>query len=137
MANKISEKLKKDMKDVQKQSFFWGKMISYVSIATGIYSLLHVDYYELRVATYLPLLSVNLIAHLFIILGAIKLIGIYFDLGILRGGGIIGLTVTWSLVTFVSYMFSFGIGYPNDDFIVNTFILIACFRVSYQGVFHK
>ena len=135
--NKMSERMREDLTHIEKQSYFWGKMISYVSIATGIYALTHEGYYAIRVDTYLPGLNEDLLAYLFIIMGVIKLIGIYFDIGTLRGGGIIGLTVTWGMVTFISYMFSFGVGYPNDDFILNTFILIACFRVSYRGVFNK
>ena len=137
MKNKLSTKLKEERELIAKSSYFWGQLIAYATIAIALFSFFTDNYYTERLDAYLYSVNMDWIAFIMIAVALVKLYGIYADNQLFRGVGIVLLTVIWGLITVVSYMFSFGIGYPNDDFILNTFILLACFRTSYQGVFKK
>lgn len=132
MANKITEELKKEQEKVR-VSYFWGLVIAIVSIMQGTHILFYDGVLAERLNVYLLEMNEDIFGLVLVLFGVIKLLGVISDSFKMRAIGIVGLSITWGMLTAVAFMFSFGIGYPNTAYISNGFMMVACLRVSYKG----
>lgn len=133
MANKVSEKLKEEQHQM-KPSYFWGMTIAIASVMNGFHLLFYESVIVERLEAYMLGVNEDIFGIALVLFGLIKLIGIVVDSWLMRGVGIVGLSIIWGMLWVVALMFSFGIGYPSTTYISNGVMLVACLRVSYRGV---
>lgn len=128
--------LKKEQDRSLKQDFFWGKLISVVSITEGMFILFNKGYISDRLDEYLLGTDENVFGWLLVIFGVLKIIGMFIRNSKLRAVGIVGLSAVWGMLFMVSVLWSFGIGYPSNSFIFNGLMIALCLRVSFKGIFN-
>lgn len=136
MANKVSEQLKKEIKEEQaniKVSYFWGRLIAIISLVNGAHILYFSEVLTERLDAYFLMINEDIFGILLVLFAVIKLIGIISENFQMRAVGIIGLSILWGMLTIVAVMFSLGIGYPDNAYLSNLMMLVACLRVSYKG----
>jgi len=135
MGNDIKKELKKQKKDIEKKSYFWGYFVAIFSILQSVFLFIHTDYMADRFNAYLFGVNQNVFAIALAVAGVIKLAGLLFDETHSRQVGIVALCAIWGMLSVVALFYSFGIGYPSNAFLTNGLILVACLRVAYKGVF--
>lgn len=123
-------------RDNKKTSFFWGKAISWLSVFQGLFFLYQADYMTEALDLYFLGVRQQVFGLALLLFGVIKLLGLFLKIENCRIIGIVGLAGVWTMLFTVSFLWSFGVGYPSNMFLSYGFILVACLRVAYKGVFN-
>src|SRR5699024_5644040 len=106
------------------------------SILYGVFYLRHTGYLLSRTEPYMQSLPENWIGIALILFGIIKLIGVLTKRKFIKRTGIWGLSAIWGGLACVAFLFSFGTGYPNSQWIDKLLVVTICFRISFLGDFY-
>lgn len=125
----------RDLEKAKKKRSFpiLGFVISLLSITYGEFVARVDGYFLAHTEPYLRGLPEDIIGWLLIVAGVIKLLAILAKNTKLKRFGIVSLSVIWSGLFAVSFLYSFGTGWPHPSWQFMLFVTAICIIESIQG----
>lgn len=131
------KELIEDLEEAKKKEPFpiLGLFIAVLSILYGEFTIRVDGYFISHVEPYLKGLPEDAIGGILLVLGVIKLIGIFARSYKWKRRGIIGLSAAWSGLFAIATTFSFGTGYPHPSWMFFLLTVGICLIESSKGDF--